>query len=100
MRGPAQSVACLNGRLTTQENLTYNQWVRRIRRDPFFFWLRDTTEMDKKTKKRLEVLRHKIEKTQKLLAAAREQTDEPDEILTLEKQLAEYHAETTELKNK
>ncbi len=56
--------------------------------------------MDKKTKKRLEVLRQKMEKTQKLLAAAREQTDEPDEILTLEKQLAGFQAEITELKNK
>jgi hypothetical protein len=56
--------------------------------------------MDKKTKKRLEVLRQRVEKTQKLLAAAREQTDEPDEIEDLEKQISQYQAEITELKQK
>ena len=56
--------------------------------------------MDKKTKKRLEVLRQKVEKTQKLLASARAQTDEPDEIENLEKQLAQYQSEIAEIKNK
>ena len=54
--------------------------------------------MDKKTKKRLEVLRQKVEKSQKLLAAAREQTDEPDEVENLEKQISQYKAEIAELK--
>ena len=39
---------------------------------------------DKKTKKRLEVLRQKIEKAQKLLAACKLQPDEPDEIANAE----------------
>ena len=45
--------------------------------------------MDKKTKKRLEVLRQKVEKTQKLLAAAKQQTDDPNEVSQLETQIVE-----------
>jgi len=56
--------------------------------------------MDKKTKKRLEILRQKIEKARKVLAAAKQQTDEPDEIQNIEKQIEEFQAEVTELKNK
>ena len=54
--------------------------------------------MDKKTKKRLEVLRQKVEKNQKLLAHAKQQTDEPDEIVNIEKQIAALKAEIAELK--
>lgn len=56
--------------------------------------------MDKKTKKRLEVLRQKVEKQQKVLAAAKQQTDEPDEIENIEKLIAEYKSEIAELKGK
>ena len=56
--------------------------------------------MDKKTKKRLEILRQKVEKQQKVLAAAKQQTDEPDEVENIEKQIAEYKAEIAELKAK
>ena len=56
--------------------------------------------MDKKSKKRLEILRQKIEKTQKLLAAALAQTDDPQEVKELEQQLADYHAEIAEIKQK
>jgi hypothetical protein len=55
--------------------------------------------MDKKTKKRLEIVRKKIEKSQLLLAAAKLQTDEPDEIEQIEKQIADLKAEVAELKN-
>ncbi len=55
--------------------------------------------MDKKQKKRLDVLRQKTEKAQKLLAAARQQTDEPGEIEKIEQELAGYRAEIAELKN-
>ena len=55
--------------------------------------------MDKKTKKRLEVLRQKVEKTQKLLAAAKQQTDDPDEVAQLEAQIVELKAEIERLKN-
>ena len=56
--------------------------------------------MDKKTKKRLEILRQKIEKSLKLLADARQQTDEPGEVEQLEKQIEAYQAEVAELKKK
>ncbi len=56
--------------------------------------------MDKKTKKRLEILRQKLEKTQKLLVAAKQQTDEPDEIRNIERQIEELKSEIDELKKK
>jgi hypothetical protein len=56
--------------------------------------------MDKKSKKRLEILRQKVEKTQKLLAAALAQTDDPEEVELLQRQLAEYQAEISEIKQK
>lgn len=60
----------------------------------------DDFDMDKKTKKRLEVLRQKIEKNQKLLVAAKLQPDEPDEVQKIENQIAELKAQVDELKNK
>ena len=55
--------------------------------------------MDKKAKKRLEVLRQKLQKTEKLLAAAKQQTDEPDEVANIERQVAELKAEIEKIKN-
>jgi len=49
--------------------------------------------MDKKAKKRLEVLRQKLQKQEKLLAAAKQQTDEPDEVANIERQINEIKAE-------
>jgi len=54
--------------------------------------------MNKKTKKRLEVLRQKVEKTQKLLAAAKQQTDDPNEVSQLENQIVELKSEIEKLK--
>lgn len=54
--------------------------------------------MDKKAKKRLEILRQKLEKNQKLLAAAKQQTDEPDEIVNLESQIESIKTEIAEIK--
>jgi len=59
----------------------------------------DEPIMDKKSKKRLEVLRQKVEKTQKLIAAAKQQTDDPDEVAQLETQIADYKSEIEKLKN-
>jgi hypothetical protein len=56
--------------------------------------------MDKKAKKRLEILRQKLEKSQVLLAAAKQQTDEPDEVRIIEQQIAVLKAEIEELKKK
>ena len=55
--------------------------------------------MDKKKKKRLEVLRQKVQKTQKLLTAAKQQTDDPNEVSQLENQIAELKSEIDQLKN-
>jgi len=55
--------------------------------------------MDKKSKKRLEVLRQKQEKFRKLLTAAKQQTDEPDEVSKIEEQLVQIQSEIDEIKN-
>ncbi|MEL7498388.1 MAG: hypothetical protein AAFN77_12320 [Planctomycetota bacterium] len=55
--------------------------------------------MDKKAKKRLEILRQKVQKSEKLLAAAKQQPDEPGEAEAIEKQIADYKAEIAEIKS-
>ena len=54
--------------------------------------------MDKKTKKKIEVLRKRIEKIQRLLHDAKEQMDDPGEVDRLEATLAETKAEIARLK--
>lgn len=54
--------------------------------------------MDKRDKKRSEVLKQKLTKLQQLLSAAKQQADEPDEVRNLEKQVAETRAELDKLK--
>lgn len=54
--------------------------------------------MDKKQKKRMEVLHQKIAKLQQLLAGAKKQPDDPAEIPRLERELAAVHAELGSLK--
>jgi len=54
--------------------------------------------MDKKDKKRMEVLQQKIAKLQQLLAGAKKQPDDPAEVPRLEKELAAAHAELATLK--
>jgi hypothetical protein len=54
--------------------------------------------MDKKEKKRIEVLQHKIAKLQQQLAGAKKQPDDPADIPRLEKELAAAHAELAALK--
>ena len=54
--------------------------------------------MDKKQKKRMEVLQQKIAKLQQLLAGAQKQPDDPAEVPRLEKELAAAHAELHALK--
>jgi hypothetical protein len=54
--------------------------------------------MDKKDKKRLEVLQQKIVKLQGLLAGAKKQPDDPAEVPRLERELAAAHAELAALK--
>ncbi len=54
--------------------------------------------MDKKSKKRTEVLRTRITNLQQQLAGARKQMDDADEVKNLEKQLAAAEAELAKLK--
>jgi hypothetical protein len=54
--------------------------------------------MDKKHKKRIEVLQQKIQKLQQQLAGAKKQPDDPADVPRLEKELAAAHAELVELK--
>jgi hypothetical protein len=56
------------------------------------------TAMDKKDKKRMEVLQQKIAKLQQLLAGAKKQPDDPAEVPRLEKELAAAHTELAALK--
>ncbi len=55
--------------------------------------------MDKKGKKRLEVLRQKLQKIQSQLSGAKQQMDDPSDVARLEKELADIHAEMEKLKN-
>jgi hypothetical protein len=54
--------------------------------------------MDKKAKKRVEVLRKKISQLQVLLAAAKEQPDDPDEPARLQADLDKAQEEIHKLK--
>ena len=54
--------------------------------------------MDKKEKKRMEVLQQRIAKLQQQLAGAKKQPDDPADIPRLEKELTAAHAEFSALK--
>ena len=55
--------------------------------------------MDKKAKKRLGVIRPKLQNLQKQLSGARQQDDEPGEVQRLEREIAAFKAEAEKLKN-
>lgn len=55
--------------------------------------------MDKKEKKRLEVLRKKHEQVRQRLAGARTQMDDKSEVEAIEKELAAINFEIESLKN-
>lgn len=55
--------------------------------------------MDKKAKKRVEVLRKKITHLQQQLAGAKQQMDDPREVQQLEASIAEALQEIEKLKN-
>jgi hypothetical protein len=56
-------------------------------------------DMDKKAKKRIDVLNTRITNLRQQLAGARKQMDDPDEVKNLEKQLAAAEAELAKLKS-
>jgi hypothetical protein len=54
--------------------------------------------MDKKAKKRIEVLRQRLTKLRMLFSAAKEQMDDEDEVRRLESDIAAAEAEIEKLK--
>ena len=54
--------------------------------------------MDGKAKKRLEVIRPKLQLLKQKLAGARRQNDEPGEVKKLEQEIAALEAEATKLR--
>jgi len=56
--------------------------------------------MDKKIKKKLEVLRQRVQKLQQQLSGSKLQNDEPGEVERLEAEIARIQAEVRELKAK
>jgi hypothetical protein len=55
--------------------------------------------VDKKAKKRIEVLRTRLTKSQQQLAGAKKQMDDPADVARLEKEIAEINAELEKLKS-
>ncbi|HEX3658180.1 MAG TPA: hypothetical protein VHV55_20495 [Pirellulales bacterium] len=54
--------------------------------------------MDKKIKHKIDVLNQRLQKLRQQLAGARKQTDEPDEVSRLERELATVTEEVEKLK--
>jgi len=54
--------------------------------------------VDKKAKKRVEVIKKKLALMQQQLAGAKQQTDEPGEVERLEKDIAALQAEAKQLR--
>lgn len=54
--------------------------------------------MDKKEKKKTQVLHQRIQTLRQQLAGAKKQMDEPDELRSIERQLAAAEAELAKLK--
>ena len=55
--------------------------------------------LDKKTKKKIAVAPQKIDKLRVILACAKEQTDEPDEVQKIKDEIAAKEAEIETWKN-
>lgn len=54
--------------------------------------------MDKKVKKRIDLLNQRLGKLRQQLAGARQQMDDPDEVQRLEKEIAQADSELQKLK--
>ena len=55
--------------------------------------------MDKKTKKKLHTLNQRLQQFRQQLAGAKKQVDDPSELETLQKRIAETEAEIAKLKS-
>ncbi|HMP78550.1 MAG TPA: hypothetical protein PKD54_03805 [Pirellulaceae bacterium] len=56
--------------------------------------------MDKKAKKRLEVINKKLDSLRRQLSGAKQQLDDPDEVTKLEADIAALNREAEELKQR
>ena len=54
--------------------------------------------MDKKAKKKLDVIHRRLQHLRQQLAGARQQDDEPGEVQKLEREIAELEAQAEKLK--
>ena len=59
----------------------------------------EALSMNKKTKKRLDVVRKTLQKLRLQLSGAKQQTDEPDEVERLESEIVALQQEAEQLKN-
>lgn len=55
--------------------------------------------LNKKQQKQIEAAKNKIQRLRQLLAAAKNQPDDPQEIPRLEKQIADLNAEIEKVRN-
>jgi hypothetical protein len=55
--------------------------------------------MDKKAKKKIEILQQRLQKLRLQLAGAKQQADEPDEVQRIEQEIAKTLAEIERLKS-
>ena len=55
--------------------------------------------LNKKQKKQIDALKNKMQKTQQLLTAARNQPDDPADVPRLEKEIAGMQAEIDKIKS-
>ncbi|GAB5444800.1 MAG: hypothetical protein Fues2KO_51490 [Fuerstiella sp.] len=55
--------------------------------------------LNKKQKKQIDALKNKLQKTQQLLSAARNQPDDPADVPRLEAEVASLQAEIEKIKN-
>ncbi|MEX1230051.1 MAG: hypothetical protein WEB58_07410 [Planctomycetaceae bacterium] len=55
--------------------------------------------MDRKTKKQIDVLRTRLGKLQQQLAGAKQQCDDPEEVVKLQQAVSDTEAEFKRLKN-
>ncbi len=61
--------------------------------------LTEVGSMDKKTKKKLETARQRLQKLRQQLAGVKKQQDEPDEVERLQKEMASVEAQIEKLKS-
>ena len=54
--------------------------------------------MDKKNKKRIDLLNKRLQKLRQQLSGAKQQTDDPDEVERIEAEILVVHEEIAELK--